>query len=51
MCFGHIHNMDGVLNQGISTFAATQTVFSNAACVDDGKFDRGLTSFGNILEL
>jgi Icc-related predicted phosphoesterase len=51
MCFGHIHNMDGVLNQGTSTFAATQTVFSNAACVDDGKFDRGLTSFGNVLEI
>lgn len=51
VCFGHIHNMDGVYNQGISTFSMTQTVFSNAACVDDGKFDRGLTSFGNILEL
>ena len=51
MCFGHIHNMDGVLNQGTSTFATTQTVFSNAACVDDGRFDRGLTSFGNVLEI
>ena len=38
-------------NQGISTFSMTPTVFSNAACVDDGRFDRGLTSFGNILEL
>jgi hypothetical protein len=43
--------MDGVYNQGISTFSMTPTVFSNAACVDDGRFDRGLTSFGNILEL
>ena len=51
VCFGHIHNMDGVYNQGISTFSMTQTVFSNGACVDDGRFDRGLTSFGNILEL
>lgn len=51
VCFGHIHNMDGVYNQGVSTFSMTQTVFSNAACVDDGRFDRGLTSFGNILEL
>ena len=51
VCFGHIHNMDGVYNQGISTFSMTQTIFSNAACVDDGRFDRGLTSFGNILEL
>jgi len=51
VCFGHIHNMDGVYNQGVSTFSMTQTVFSNAACVDDGKFDRGLTSFGNLLEV
>ena len=32
-------------------FNYKNTVFSNAACVDDGRFDRGLTSFGNILEL
>lgn len=51
MCFGHIHNMDGVYNQGISTFANRKTTFSNGACVDDGRFDRGLTSFGNILTI
>lgn len=52
VCFGHIHNMDGVdTNQGVSTYSRTKTVFSNAACVYDGKFDRGLTSFGNVLEV
>lgn len=50
--FGHIHNMDGVeTNQGISHYSRTPTVFSNAACVHDGRFDKGLTSFGNIIEL
>ena len=47
--FGHIHDMDHVDNQGVSYYSKTPTVFSNAACVDDGKFDKGLTSFGNIL--
>lgn len=51
VCFGHIHDMDGVSNQGISHYSKTPTIFSNATCVDDGKFDRGLTSFGNIFEL
>lgn len=52
VCFGHIHNMNGVdTNQGVSSYARTKTVFSNAACVYDGKFDRGLTSFGNVLEI
>ena len=51
VCFGHIHDMDGVYNQGVSTFGHTPTVFSNAACVKDGRFDLGLTSFGNIIEL
>ena len=49
--FGHIHDMDDVHNQGISRYSKTPTVFSNAALVDDGKFDRGLTSIGNILEI
>ena len=49
--FGHIHDMDGINNQGVSYFSKTPTVFSNAACVDDGRFDKGLTSFGNILTI
>jgi len=52
VCFGHIHNMDGVeTNQGVSYYSHTTTVFSNAACVWDGRFDRGLTSYGNILTI
>lgn len=51
VCFGHIHDMDGVDNQGISYYSKTPTVFSNAACVHDGRFDKGLTSFGNILTI
>ena len=51
MLFGHIHNSPGCYNQGISHHSNISTVFSNGACVDDGKFDRGLTSFGNILEI
>ena len=52
VCFGHIHNMDGVdTNQGVSSYSRTKTVFSNAACVYDGRFDKGLTSFGNVLEV
>lgn len=49
--FGHIHNMDEIRNQGVSTYSKSPTIFSNAACVDDGRFDKGLTSFGNIIEL
>ena len=49
--FGHIHDMDNVHNQGVSHYSKTPTIFSNAALVDDGKFDSGLTSFGNILEI
>jgi Icc-related predicted phosphoesterase len=51
MLFGHIHDMDGVDNQGVSHYSKYITVFSNGACVDDGKFDKGLTSFGNILTI
>lgn len=52
VAFGHIHNMNGIdTNQGISHYSWTPTVFSNAACVYDGKFDKGLTSFGNIINL
>jgi Icc-related predicted phosphoesterase len=49
--FGHIHDMDDVSNQGVSHYSKTPTTFSNATCVDDGKFDKGLTSFGNIFEI
>lgn len=52
VCFGHIHNMDGIdTNQGVSTYDFSDTIFSNAACVYDGRFDKGLTSFGNIITI
>jgi Icc-related predicted phosphoesterase len=52
VCFGHIHNMKDIdTNQGIAHYSHTKTVFSNAACVYDGRFDQGLTSFGNIITI
>lgn len=52
VAFGHIHNMNRVdTNQGVSHYSKTPTIFSNAACVHDGRFDRGLTSHGNIITL
>lgn len=51
VCFGHIHDMESVENQGVSYTNKSATVFSNAACVHDGRFDWGLTSFGNIFTL
>ena len=51
MLFGHIHDMSGAHNQGISIFGKIPTIFSNATCVDDGKFDLGLTSHGNSFDL
>ena len=52
VAFGHIHNMDGIdSNQGVSYYSKTPTIFSNAACVYDGKFNLGLTSHGNIITI
>ena len=51
VCFGHIHNYKHLNNQGVSHFSNTPTVFSNAACVEDGEFEKGLISFGNILTI
>ena len=52
MLFGHIHNCKDIENQGVSTYhKLPNTKFSNASCVEDGKFAYGLTSFGNIFKL
>ena len=51
MCFGHIHNFKDIQNQGVSTYSMTRTKFSNGSCVEDGKFNYGLTSFGNKFEI
>ena len=47
--FGHIHNFKTCRNQG--TFMHEGITFINASCVEDGRFDRGLTSNGVIFEL
>ena len=51
VCFGHIHDMDDVYNQGVTIMHKIDARFSNAACVDDGKFDKGLTSYGNLFNI
>lgn len=48
--FGHIHSVKDIRNAGTRTSNECQTVFSNAACCDDGKMS-DLTSNGNILEI
>lgn len=45
--FGHIHNCQDVHNAGTKTIVGCNTIFSNATCVYDGRFDKGLTSYGN----
>lgn len=47
-CFGHIHNYEDCYNQG--TRVLDETTFINASCVTDGRFDKGLTSQGILIE-
>lgn len=47
--FGHIHNNDRIINQGLRIHNGV--TYSNAACITDRKFDDGLSSFGNILDI
>ena len=49
--FGHIHNCNDITNAGIMQIVGCRTIFSNATCVEDGRFDKGITSHGNILEI
>lgn len=49
--FGHIHNCDDIMNAGTMTINGCKTIFSNGACITDKKFDKGLSSNGNILEI
>ena len=49
VCFGHIHDSDGISNQGMARIGGKDTIYSNATCVFDGRFDKGLTSYGNII--
>jgi len=49
--FGHIHTMDGIENAGTRVLPDLNTIFINASCVTDGKFNMGLSSWGYIFEL
>lgn len=46
--FGHIHNVQNIINAGILKLSAYDTIFSNGSVVTDGKFGQ-LSSNGNIL--
>jgi Icc-related predicted phosphoesterase len=48
--FGHIHNTDIIINQGVLKLSGYDTVFSNGSVVEDGKFGK-ITANGNIIEL
>lgn len=48
--FGHLHNVEDIINQGILKLSNLDTLFSNGSVVTDGKFGR-LSSNGNILEI
>lgn len=50
VCFGHIHNMRQITNQGTVKLATQDTIFSNGSVVKDGRFGV-LSSNGNILEI
>ncbi len=50
-CCGHIHNCKDIMNAGITQLANCPTIFSNAAVVEDGRFDKGCINNGNIIEL
>lgn len=47
--FGHIHNFREVTNAGTKQIVGCRTIFSNGTCVEDGRFDKAITSHGNIL--
>lgn len=55
--FGHVHNLSNgyTVNSGLLKIPAGldsyPIQYSNGACVTDGKFNRGLSSFGNLLNI
>lgn len=49
--FGHIHDSKNNFNAGVTQLVGLDTIFSNGACVTDRHFDRGLTSFGNLITI
>jgi Icc-related predicted phosphoesterase len=48
--FGHIHNFQGIENSGIKKIMNCDTIFSNGAVVEDGKFGN-LIGNGNLFEI
>jgi Icc-related predicted phosphoesterase len=48
--FGHIHNCEDITNAGTMQVYGCKTIFSNATCVEDGRFDKGIVSHGNVFE-
>lgn len=51
MCFGHIHNSQGILNAGTKQVAGFETIFSNGSCVEDGRFEKGIVNNGNLITI
>jgi len=49
--FGHIHENEDCYNKGTRTLDNCKTTFINASCVTDGKFNKGLTSQGIIINI
>jgi Icc-related predicted phosphoesterase len=49
-CMGHIHNYKGIENSGIKKIMNCDTIFSNGAVVEDGKFGN-LIGNGNLFEI
>lgn len=49
VCFGHIHDCEGVRNFGIRKID-DETIYSNGSCVTDGNFGKYINQ-GNIIEL
>jgi Icc-related predicted phosphoesterase len=50
MCFGHIHDHEDIINQGVLKLSSHKTTFSNGSVVKDGKFGI-LSSNGNIFNI
>ena len=48
--FGHIHNCEDIVNQGILQLSTLPTKFSNGSVVKDGRFGV-LSSNGNVFEI
>lgn len=49
LCFGHIHNYKECINSGVKFIPTTETIFSNATIVEDGKLNK--VSNGNIINI